>query len=431
MRTVIMSCAIIFLMIMSAQSPLTSAQSQPAAKPANTPKPLGVVDGALFQGVLEANLENVEKALAQGANVKARNAEGKTALMLTPYPEIVKALIAAGGDINAKDREGRSVLMVLLAEHNADVSLVKMLIDAGADLTVRDMYGNTCAMWAVRMQNADALRLMLAVALERKLIDKHDLIALFNVGIYFPDCLSVLLEAGLDVNMAVEQSVGMVSFAVMEPRILKQLLNYGLNPNVFDKRGQPILITSVGGFNANLEITQLLIRAGADLNIEDPQGRTPLIAAVEAGNIKALKLLLEAGANVNARTKKGLTAVLILGNSYKPECMQMLIKAGADLNAQDRQGRTALMQLAEVGNTGAVKELVAGGADLNMRDNNGQTALMLAIDRYPYPETIRELLAAGADIEIADNNGETALSIARRDGRQEIVELLVAVSEGR
>ena len=107
-----------------------------------------------------------------------------------------------------------------------------------------------------------------------------------------------------------------------------------------------------------------------------------------------------------------------------PELIKDLIKAGIDLNITNEEGRTPLMMLALVGKNELVEAFIEAGADINKQDSLGQTALMLAIDKYPYPETVKILVKAGADFSIQDLNGDTAISIADRDGRKEIVELL-------
>jgi ankyrin repeat protein len=57
----------------------------------------------------------------------------------------------------------------------------------------------------------------------------------------------------------------------------------------------------------NLDITKIVLEAGADVNVRQQSGFTPLHAAAQHGNIEMLILLLEAGADVGARTDAGLT----------------------------------------------------------------------------------------------------------------------------
>ena len=63
----------------------------------------------------KGSLEEVEKALAEGADVNGANSNGWTPLIGAAYskndPAVVRALIGAGADVNAKDDNGMTPLM--------------------------------------------------------------------------------------------------------------------------------------------------------------------------------------------------------------------------------------------------------------------------------------------------------------------------------
>jgi ankyrin repeat protein len=90
--------------------------------------------------------------------------------------------------------------------------------------------------------------------------------------------------------------------------------------------------------NPSLEISTLLIEAGADVNCKGPWGCTPLMLAVflESSSPEIVTLLIEAGADVNARTEDepGTTPMSVLqcallAESPDPEIIQLLKAAGA------------------------------------------------------------------------------------------------------
>ena len=100
------------------------------------------------------------------------------------------------------------------------------------------------------------------------------------------------------------------------------------------------------------------------------------------------------------------------------------IEAGADINIQNKYGDTAL-KIASVYNwINIAYFLVKAGADLNIQDENGRTLLMEAVYYGRRNELIKILLKGGADKDIKNNKGETAFDIAKRQGNQEMVELL-------
>lgn len=61
-----------------------------------------------------------------------------------------------------------------------------------------------------------------------------------------------------------------------------------------------------------------------------PDGRTPLICAIQAGRIEAVKMLLEKGAPVNAKTADGATAITEAAGTGNTELARLLLAHGAD-----------------------------------------------------------------------------------------------------
>jgi ankyrin repeat protein len=85
------------------------------------------------------------------------------------------------------------------------------------------------------------------------------------------------------------------------------------------------------------EAIRILLDAGADPNIADNAGKTPLIA--NAWDLEIAKLLLAHGANVNAQASDGFTPLL---NAGTLELTRLLLEHGADPFAKTKSGDTAL-----------------------------------------------------------------------------------------
>lgn len=152
---------------------------------------------------------------------------------------------------------------------------------------------------------------------------------------------------------------------------------------------------------ADLNSIKRLLAEGADVNSKDSLGRTPLLHALEHGNINlaVLQTLLAARADVNARDKGGLTplsaAVTVAWGNDRVTIIRELLAAGADINAKNIAGATALMQAAAVGDTQAVQLLLEKGADANACTATGESALSWA-EQHNQIQVIELLRRAGA-----------------------------------
>ncbi|HEY0665669.1 MAG TPA: ankyrin repeat domain-containing protein [Gallionella sp.] len=101
----------------------------------------------LFDSVKAHDAGRVQKLLAGGSDVNARDGEGGTALMLAAHSgslPIVEILLKAGADVNAAEGRGWTALMKAMYNHElkrgfADVA--QALIDAGADIEAPVTYG--------------------------------------------------------------------------------------------------------------------------------------------------------------------------------------------------------------------------------------------------------------------------------------------------
>jgi ankyrin repeat protein len=94
---------------------------------------------------------------------------------------------------------------------------------------------------------------------------------------------------------------------------------------MFARETQLLVAAGKGDNNA----VKKLMDEGAEMNVRDPDGRTPLTEAVWGNHIATVKLLLDKGADPNARKTDGATPMSIAaGKGYK-EIVELLKKAGA------------------------------------------------------------------------------------------------------
>ena len=92
-------------------------------------------------------------------------------------------------------------------------------------------------------------------------------------------------------------------------------------------------------------LTEALIKKGADVNYDSGRGYTPLFASFAFGvrsygdRYKTSKTLIKYGADVNARDIKGSPAIVELSRRYMTDLVNLLIETGADITAKDKYGK--------------------------------------------------------------------------------------------
>ena len=143
---------------------------------------------------------------------------------------------------------------------------------------------------------------------------------------------------------------------------------------------------------------QLIIDKHGDVNAAEPDGGTALLWAARIDDLEIADLLLRAGAGVNVKNRYGVTPLSLACTNGSAGMISRLLKAGADPNAALPEGETPLMTAARTGKADAVQVLIDHGADVNAKEKwRDQTALMWAAAEG-HADTVKVLLKAGADL---------------------------------
>jgi len=172
-----------------------------------------------------------------------------------------------------------------------------------------------------------------------------------------------------------------------------------------------------------------LIAGKADVNVRDPQGRTPLHVATFARHVNAIRTLAAAGADLGLLEHERYDAITIAAVANDEKTLRALLSLGASAKlVTSRYDGTALIAAAHLGHVGVIRQLIAANAPLDHVNNLHWTALIEAIvlgdGGVRHVATVRALVDAGADTQLSDRSGDTPLRLAKARGYRAMVEIL-------
>jgi len=143
------------------------------------------------------------------------------------------------------------------------------------------------------------------------------------------------------------------------------------------------------------------------------EGETALIQSIAAGMTQLAADLIAAGANVNLADHKGISPLMYAAWYCEEDVLSFLLISGAKVNAIDSGGSSALMYASQkCDNAYLLTKLLKAKADVNAKAKDGSTALTLAVSKGAEC-AVRLLVLAGADVNLKTADGQTAITIAR------------------
>jgi uncharacterized protein len=181
----------------------------------------------------------VERLLEQDASVDSRDESGRTALIAAAYGnrlDVARMLVEAGADVNAKDETQQSAYLISTSEVGDDPPLLELTLRNGANVHSLDSYNGTGLIRAAERGHV---------------------------------------------------------------RIVERLLRTDIEVNHVNNLGWTALLEAIilgDGGRSHTEVVRLLIEAGADVNLADGEGVTPLEHARRRGYEEIVRILQSAGA---------------------------------------------------------------------------------------------------------------------------------------
>ncbi|XP_014277122.1 putative ankyrin repeat protein RF_0381 [Halyomorpha halys] len=220
-------------------------------------------------------IELVTTLLDVGARVDDLDIKGDTPLFLASNKLEVLQLLVESADLVMRDCYGDGILH--REARSGHVQVVKSLIDAGAVLDMTNLFLKTSLHYAAMEGHTGVVKVLVDAGAMVNIQDCEGWIALHHAAQGgYNDVVTELLEAGSMVNLK-------------------------------NKNQDTALHWAAHG--GNYEMVSTLLKYGADVAIKkDNNGWTPLMVASSNGSLDVVQLLVDCGAEVNARTACGMTA---------------------------------------------------------------------------------------------------------------------------
>ena len=220
--------------------------------------------GLLHWAVDDGDADAIDRLIAAGAPIEARDASGATPLFQAfglKRPQAATCLMRAGADLFAADDEGFTIPLLLAASNG---SMVHVWSDAGGSLDVLSPAGHSPLFLSLHLQSFSAALRMLQCGADPSIRNADG------------DTPLALVVSRDDVAM------------------VEVLLARGADPNIADSDGDTPL--HIASFHKHLDCLQLLAANGASLNAVNNAGLTPLHVAVRLLWDEGIDALLRWGA---------------------------------------------------------------------------------------------------------------------------------------
>jgi len=200
-----------------------------------------------------------------------------------------------------------------------------------------------------------------------------------------------------------------------------------------NSKASPLYYAALCGFQALVQ--NLIVKYPQHVNASGGYYATPLVAALAGKHFQTAELLRLSGADPNVQCYDGNTPLHSAACYGDVEMVQALLNLEADVNIRNEASDSPLNYIPVLQSYSRIPKspqslanvarlLIDRGADINVRNDEGWTPLhtMTYVRRI---EVIRVLLECGANVGAEDNQGRTPFSLAKENGYDEIMKLLL------
>lgn len=341
----------------------------------------------------------------------------------------ISRLIKKGANIETKDQSGRTPL-IIASTHN-EKFIIDLFLKEGADINATDIHGNTALIISTIANNTESVNLLIErkANLEAKNEDPTNKTERPEAEDIIPD--DGYRSLGCDYG----NTALMMAAKLNHINIVNILLEAGANIETQDLKGNTLLL--IAAENSRTELMTILLAKNANIENKNYDDNTALIAAAHNKHKECLELLIAKGANLEVENIFGKTPLINAAKNNNTEVITLLLEKEANIENRGSLGITALFMAAAHNSTESLELLIDKGANLEApairseakeideRFNNwiGKTPLLIAA-QYNNINIFKTLLKAGADIRCSDNEGITSTMHAAAKDKDDSLEIL-------
>ncbi|RZC42084.1 Ankyrin repeat domain containing protein, partial [Asbolus verrucosus] len=335
--------------------------------------------------------------------------------------ECCQLLLVAGASIFALNKNGSTpfnlvadfAISLLFLEfypnplHQTDIDSIPELLKRGCDINASDENGAAPLHAAALTRNIDLVKSLLNKGANVKMVDRDGYTPLHYALLKdYPDeaTVKLLLDADLDnAILKIRTKNGVTALHIAAQAGCMVLSRFSRSPSYLDYMTE-----------SYRKLVQLLLDKGAEVDVVDDDGFTPLHYASQSGNLDIVKLLTKKSSAVNKPNKQGRTALHMAATKGFVPIVEHLLEQGAFADLEDIEGDTPLDDALKAEHPRMFKMLLTKCSKIFSLDTTnlrGRTVLHMAAKEDAF-DLVEFFLSKGASLEVVDNDGNTPLDDA-------------------
>ncbi len=386
----------------------------------------------IFWAAYRNNVEMMEYLVEKGAKTNIIDDHGNTVLTFAAStgqtnPKLYDFLLNHGASISETNKDGANAVL-LVTPTLENLEQLAYFLDKGLTLESKDKLGNNVFNYVARTGNTAMLQLLLDKGVTPKVRNKEGANAMFFAArgtrgkTNSLDVYKFLESAGAPAKVSTfdgENPLHILAYREKDLAIFNYFIQKGNAIEIEDPNGNTPLLNAAR--SNSVEVVQYLLEKGAALNHQNKIGENELMLALQNNTPDVVAFLLDQGTLLETKDAKGNDAIYYLWTSYKngtlgqwKEKMALLKKENVDLSKSQAGKNTPYHLLVTFDNVEVLKQLeeLKITSKVNDKNSDGLSPLHLAAMNTKDDVLLKYLLKIGADKSVTTDFGETPYDLA-------------------